>query len=496
MARLANVNTTDIADAIRLGCRRMHRVNADDLHNGGRYLNALLHAEEILGVSLDEDYVTRMADGVLETYGGPVPLPARQRQRDGSLVDLFDPHNTREGFHGLYALARYRQSSRALKTADACIQAVFEFWTLERGWDEAQLNQRGVELGFANTYIRGAARAIGPLVKLYRATGLEQALELAIVLKEKAIAEFFTEEGAFDGALFGHHVHSTTSTLSGLALLADLTADSHLLDRVKAFYDNGLWDLRDDVGWAIETVKPEDNPDSGETNSSGDILEAALVLGKWGHTEYYHDAERILRCHLLPTQMRDGAFLIDRAEPGNAEATRQYADDLLGAYGFPAPYGHDPADNQLGIRFNRDVVGGTVDSLCCALWHVATADAAGHRVNLLFDHESDFVKVESAYAGQPLRVTPKKASPLFVRLPPWVDAQSLGTQGGNELGKTNGYLFFSEPAVGEPINIEYPLASSALTLKHRTREIRVQLNGDAVAAMENLDQDLTYFDAL
>ena len=32
--------------------------------------------------------------------------------------------------------------------------------------------------------------------------------------------------------------------MSSLAQLADLTHDTSLLDRVKVFYDNGLWDMR------------------------------------------------------------------------------------------------------------------------------------------------------------------------------------------------------------------------------------------------------------
>tara|TARA_Y100000588_G_C13973444_1_gene804015 strand:- start:713 stop:862 length:150 start_codon:yes stop_codon:yes gene_type:complete len=49
MPRPANVNTTDISAAITLACRRMHRAEVTNLYNGDRYLNALLHAEEVLG---------------------------------------------------------------------------------------------------------------------------------------------------------------------------------------------------------------------------------------------------------------------------------------------------------------------------------------------------------------------------------------------------------------------------------------------------------------
>ena len=62
--------------------------------------------------------------------------------------------------------------------------------------------------------------------------------------------------------------------------------------------------------------------------------------------------------------------------------------------------------------------------------------------------------------------------------------------------RTNGYLLFARPAVNRPIRIEYPLCSAEITLKHRTRDIRARLRGDAVIAMDSFGQDLTYFDPL
>ena len=88
----------------------------------------------------------------------------------------------------------------------------------------------------------------------------------------------YPPDGAFRGELLGTHAHSITSTLSSLAQLADATADADLLARVSAFYANGLWAIRDELGWVIESTAPEANPDKGETNSSGDIVETALIL--------------------------------------------------------------------------------------------------------------------------------------------------------------------------------------------------------------------------
>jgi hypothetical protein len=519
MTRVSDVNTTDILDAIRLGSRTMCGCfNADDgdvpyfraivrpdaflgismeSHVPGRHLNALLNAEDAAGVAIDEGCIDKHAGAAFLSYSGPVPLPLGRVDMKGRPVH-FSPHDVREGFHALYALAKYRDSDRARELAEASISTIFEYWDPDHGWDYERLEgQHGLTFQKPATFISGLARSIGPLVKYYRATGHGPALELAIVLKEKAVREFFAKDGSYDGERFGTHAHSVTCVLSSLAQLANLTGDSPLMDRVRAFYDNGLWEMRDELGWSIEsTRKDSGSPDEGEMNNTGDILETALILGRWGYTEYYHDAERILRCHLLPSQLRDVSFIEEPRNPDGVDGRRNVAERIRGAFGFPAPFGHEPLENER-IRFNLDVVGGAVGSLCEAYREIARSDDAGLWVCLLFDHETPEVKVESPYTGPALRITPKRQGPLFVRIPPWVAPQDLDVQGVQGTPRhTNGYLFIPEPEVNRTITVGYPLRMQEITLRHRTRQIRTRLRGDEVSAMDSFGADLTFFDAL
>ena len=81
--QLRDVNTTDIGDAIRLGCQAMSwAFNADDAdmpyggaqvrpeaflsgsmegHMPGRLLNAMLAAEDAMGLGLDEEVIDKYA---------------------------------------------------------------------------------------------------------------------------------------------------------------------------------------------------------------------------------------------------------------------------------------------------------------------------------------------------------------------------------------------------------------------------------------------------
>jgi hypothetical protein len=463
-----------------------------EAHVPGRHLNALLNAEDAIGVTLDEDAVEKHAQAAFFSYSGALPLPLNRQQPDGPLVNLLT-HNIREGFHALYALTKFRYSMQARQLAEASIAAISQEWHPRHGWDRRRLEgEYGLKL-IDSTFIVGLARALGPLVKFYRATGYAPALALALALKEKAISEFFTADGAYDRTTFGTHTHSTTCVLSSLAQLADLTGDAQLMARVRAFYDNGLWQIRDALGWVIETSGDGADPDKGECNNTGDIVETALILGRWGYTDYYHDAERIVRGHLLPAQLRDSSFIVNPPNPHHEDGKRDMANRHLGAFGFPAPYGHEPvgADH---VSFNMDIVGGAVASLCEVYRAVTRLDQAGHWVNLLFDHETEAIQVESPYTHKALRVRVKCPAPLFVRIPPWVKPPEIvlqGVAGAPQI--SNGYLFVGQPPINRWITIGFPLSLEELTLPHRTRQIRVRLRGDEVIAMDNFGADLTFF---
>ena len=518
MAKLQDVNTTDVADAIRLGCRTMQSVfNADDndipffasqvlpeaflgfqssyneAHVPGRHLNALLSAQDALGLEPGEEAIEKHTRAAFFAFSGPAPFPLNRDYIGGPLVNFLD-HNLREGFHALYALVKYRQDERARKLAENCIEAVFEYWHPERGWDKPRLEAMGLKV-HSWTFVSGPARSIGPLVKYYRATGYGRALELALMLAEKATTEFFRDGGDFDPVLFGGHTHSTTCTMSSLAQLADLLGDARLMQRVKAFYDNGLWKIRDELGWVAENVRMHENPpDQGEVNNTGDIVETALILGRWGHPDCFHDAERIVRGHLLPSQLRDVSFISEPPNPNNEDGKRNVADRHRGAFGFPAPYGHQPVGAK-AVSFNMDIVGGAVGSLCEVWREAVRTDASGHHVNLLFDRETDALKVESPYTHGPLEVTVKRPAPLWVRMPPWVDRTAMRVTGLEQQPRVFGaYAFAPAPPVGRPLTFAFAMPEQTITMRHRTHDIRVRLRGDEVVAMDNFGADLTYFD--
>jgi len=517
MPTLSNVNTSDIRSAIELGCKTMSSVfNADDgdipfftsevlpnprlsfssvhgeSHVPGRHLNALLTAEDVAGITIDEEAIQKHSNAAFFSYSGSAPLPLNRNDLGGSLIN-FNEHNVREGFHALYALVKHRGSHRAAEIAQASIAFLLELWKPENGWDWDRLGSEfGLRSSRDQTFITGIARAIGPLVKYYDATRYGPALELALILASKATDEFFLPDGTYDPKKFGTHTHSTTCVMSSLAQLADITCDLSLIERVKTFYDNGLWKIRDEIGWVIESSDDSSPPDRGECNNTGDIAETALILGRYGYPEYFQDAERIIRGHLLPAQLRDNSFIPKPANPSSKDGLNDVARRHLGAFGFPAPYGHRPLGLER-ISFNMDIVGGAVASLCEVLRESAIAIERGHKINMMFDRQSEFLLVKAALDNSGVTATPLKSGPLWIRLPTWVDRTKLRVNGTTKFQVINGYILIAKPALEEPVQVSYPVSESEIVLHHRTREIRARLQGDTVVSMDNFGAELTFF---
>jgi len=133
-----------------------------------------------------------------------------------------------------------------------------------------------------------------------------------------------------------------------------------------------------------------------------------------------------------------------------------------------------------------------VGSLCEAYREVARSGPAGHMVNLLFDHRTDGVEVESPYTHGELRVRVLRPGPLFVWVPPWVGPEELEVGAEGRHLRTGGYIFSPEPPTDRHVVLRFPLKEQEMCLSGHVHPIRVR--GDEVVAMDNFGADLTFFE--
>jgi hypothetical protein len=463
-------------------------------HIPGRWLNALLAAESIGYYAPSVSAISRLRDWTMQAFDGPVALP---RNFD---VDSLQPvprvllHNVREGLHALSALIRSRTDEVARDRAIACVHTVDEYFVDGAWLGEKLLADTGIDArvdgGAHDPFTVTLGRAIGPLVKLARDCGIDGAADLAHRLGRHAVEHIFLADGSFDVGRQGSHGHSVTSTLSSLAQLAEYTGDTGIMEHVTAFVENGLRDISLDFGWCLENVTT--GRYWGEGNNTADIVETLLILAR-RDSSHYERVERILRSHLLPSQLIDVGFVSDDLTDDNG--LRKLASRTLGGFGLPLPYGHEETAGD-AVSFNWDIVGGVVGGLCEVVRQQVTFDRDSAVVNLLFDFSTEQLSILGPYDGYESVIVDvgPALQRVLLRVPSWVDRVALGRWAGQNDGEVGATHLVLPTDARKHYEVPMPLASTRREYRFGAMEFAADYRGDQIVAMSAPGKRLRFFD--
>lgn len=466
-------------------------------HVPGRWLNALLAAEAVGLYQPAPSTIATLREWTMLAFGGPVALPRNIDTESLQPLPSVELHNVREGLHALYALIHFRDDTAARELALACI-AVVETYFQDGVWRHAQFEADSGLDGTAGAdwtparFTLTLGRAIGPLVKLARDCDIPEAGALAERLGRYAVENVYLADGSFDLARHGAHIHSVTSVLSSLAQLADFTGDAELMDRVEAFVEHGLPVVSLDFGWSVEILGS--GRYVGEGNNTVDIVETLLILAR-RDPRYFERVERILRSHLLPSQLIDVGFISDELTGDNG--LRKLANRSLGTFGFPLPYGHEESPGGV-IAFNWDIVGGVVAGLCEVVRAQVTISDDQAEVDLLLDSSTALLSVRGPYDGAETVII--DAGPVIdrvlVRLPSWSDRAVLGAWAkmhGHDLGATQLNLLTHERK-----RVEFPMPLPTIRREYRFEELEFVADylGDQIVSMSAPGKRLRFFEQL
>ncbi len=447
----------------------------DWCHDVARAIHAIGMAEQATGESIDKAIWNDLADLQMALFDEADNLPGMADDKTGErFVHL---HNIRESTHALTALIR-RGDERAREWSRRMIRAV-----------RFALDDDGtIHLGRLPSYVSDynhqpsqEGRAVDALVRNYRVTGDEVALELAGLMTSYALKHCFTPEGRVKEEA-GTHGHSLNAMVAGMLDFACVANDANLLEQVKAIYDVGCPRFNSSFGWSMESLH-KFHP-RGESNNTGDLLRAALLLGHAGWPKYFEDAERILRGHLLPSQVIDVDDLPD--EPDETDDSRhRRASRLRGGFSFPTP--NDYLLHRDATIATYDITSGAVDGICESLWSIITSDNAGLRVNLLLSHEAEGVRVTSHLSREGrLEIENRSGRNLLVRIPSWVEKKNVRLKvNAAEASRTfiGAYLLLAGDQTPSSSVITFPLREARTVESICFENYTIDWRGDQIVAM-------------
>ncbi len=360
----------------------------DKCHDVGRAIHALCMVERVVGEKVPGDVLSALAGHLYDLFDGEDDLPGTPSDTTGKrFVHL---HNIRENLHALTALIK-RGDTKSAGLARKMVRKTLGLVGVE-GQIKLDLLPATVELPY-KCQPEQEGRALDALVRYYRASDDAAGLELVSRLARYALANCFTPYGTIT-ELAGTHGHSIAAVLAGLCDYALLTNDAEVAARAKLIFDNGLPRFNSSFGWSMESLhiytcdtysETKGLITRGESNNTGDILRAALTLGHLGYPQYFAIAERILRSHLLPSQLVDVSGMSDDANAAE-DSKRQMASRIKGGFSFPIP--NDLLYDASCPIMTYDITSGAVDGLCEAYDSMADQDFVGLRVHLLLDQEN------------------------------------------------------------------------------------------------------------
>ena len=480
------------------------RYIAEDLtHNVGRALDALLKGREATGRAVDGAVLGTLRAVLFATLDNPTGFPAAWSRLADFYHDGQQPgmtcssHNLREAVQALLELYRADGDAEARRRLGTLLDTLLAItgdgglYRADRIAAEPLLN--GV-LPFADHRVIGAfyqsctqnrGRLIMALTQAYQALGDPRALELAQRFVRLVRAEAFAEDGHLTH-FAGNHTHSITGTVHGLADWGLLAGDLDTLDHARRVMEVGLPPTCSSCGWSIEGAWREVIPGRGEVNNTGDMVQAALILGRAGWPRFFESAERMIRSHVLPSQWRIGQpYLRPADDPKNPPPRVPDGED--GGWGCPAVndrYGR----SRFGVL---DITQGGIQCLWAAIREGIIEDHFGMAVNLLFSNQAPELQVDSGLPERgrlriATRRTDRAPAALRIRRPSWLDAGRLDVRrdGVPERPRLSDHWLIVPAAGAGTVEVTFPVPRGAGTEWVNHRPFHVVFDGDQVVAMD------------
>jgi DUF1680 family protein len=354
----------------------------------------------------------------------------------------------------------------------------------EEGWNPATP-------GEPCCYSGGAL--ILPLIKYAEVSGSERALELGRRFMHYIVdkSHVFRQDGSFwpeEMQLAAGHFHTRSLSMAGVLRCALLIGDEERVQWVKRAYDWAMT-ISGSFGWFPEGVGTEDfyTTKHSETCNITDMVHIALKLAEAGYTQYWDDAERFVRNHLIESQWYrlDWVQFPSDSLPEDTETIshQRMTERILGGF----------AGRTLPNEFTAD---GVMMGCCCGAgpralflaWeHILRRRENGLYVNLLLNRFSREADVLSYLPHQGrVDVVMRSAGPLYVRIPGSVNAKAVTVVRNGipiHFRVEKGFARVEEAGPEDRVSVRFPLRNEVKKEMLLNWSLQIKWRGDTVCAM-------------
>ena len=457
----------------------------DSPHVVGRFLDALGRCSRIIELPDEPAIYDALAQQLYDSLARhPSGLPwnsAAPWQPDVAAM-----HNCREVALGLLALWHWRGDGRAEPALRRLCRSILAAVGAGARFPGESLGPDGWTNAFNGILAPPPAttgRLIRPLVQYYRLSADEIALELASRFAADNLAFAFNADGTIAEAA-GTHLHSITGTITGLIDYAILTGDASILEGARRAYDVGMRPFRSSYGWVKEfrwapwLAEPLQaagyagfDINRGEANNTGDLIEAALLLGQAAYPLYFEDADRMLRNHLLASQMVDTSW-VKAAEGYEDDDETRYGDvarRARGGFCFGGISGLISYSAE-AYQVNADLVGGALQAICEAWEAIAAARQDAVRVDLLYSKSTEAYSLTCPPPGpEPISLRLHRAASAQLRIPSWAPPAAVSIQINDRARSpagdliTDGYINLPSQTPDSVVKVWLPSRRETLT---------------------------------
>ncbi len=216
-----------------------HSVEIGIPHVVGRCLLGCMMAEKLAGVPFPQDGLAILERYCRISFDNPDHLNAYFDPKTGERFIEF--HNMREGLYGLWALIAGRNSAWARETAHQMLATLESITDADGAWSIELAKKAAMDSRCRGLSVANAARLIDALLAYHDCTDDPLAMKLAGLYARQGLRTIYTQDGRFAAMeKSSGHVHSITSSLSGIASYAVRSNDAEMLASCRRIMETGV----------------------------------------------------------------------------------------------------------------------------------------------------------------------------------------------------------------------------------------------------------------